>query len=1257
MWVALLALLATAMPTMAQEGDYDPFQAYLDSLAEVYWQHHDKPQPGRDGMRRATVNIPEGLTEIDLSDPKYATFTSRVKTVVVNQPIKFVNGSITAKSNFTGGGCLIKVTQGVSVVFDETCTVDASLATSDKCLAAVGIYDCGYNTTVYQLGDITAPDNGTGIAVYIECASGTLYYTPDPYKINGSIYNPNGGKVSPIGPDVPCRFTKEQLLANLSDIAADLSTATAIYNNANELYAQLNGRLPDSSYTNIMAAMASLKSTLDNFAAQKNNLTTQVNQASDAQCDQLTQLNSQIESLAAQVSAFVESIAVDIARLDEQVKAYAASDLQGKLTASGNTITAMGNTLNAYYNTVGAMVGGSSGYYFEKILNSTFISQKAAVNGVISDNNNTLNTLINSYNALLNKSISTVQAAINFYASYEALVVQIESVQATIAATQQEVDTLAASYEALDVNFPGDEEVSVRPAGLTKELQVGYKSNRGYVLSAGGLLYFEQTTGANFRLFDMDGNYLVAKAGRATVTPTENEAEATVWTGKSLGNGSYTIYSKDAGRYLAFVAGTNPNAPVTVSTSAYAWNIIEPGVDPFQAIIYMLGEEEERKDIDPMPEDTLVIHVPDSPGPHYDPIIFPEVIYPIVLTGLPNPNCYFPIPRPQSGNPGVDYHPIYIPKGGHVIIENINFEDLVGGNHVIYVDGVLEITVNVNIIIRNWEWFIHVGPTGHVIWHTGGDDARPVKNQGTFDMVDGKIDKLDNSGTVNQTGGTIVNIINRNIYYFIGGLAHHSLNYGTFYHRGGQAITARNYEGGTYEMSGGSIYNTVVNYTDTVFVNRGTFRFTGGIIRGYGGRLIYHGPNAYMRIDGGTFDFTNIRYYFIEAHSDFYIRGNYDYGATVPILLAPKVVVRILYKWIYKFNIVFIDGGPTPRYPLFYGEGFTLTTNHYQYIDWPLPNHRWRWYLNVTNNTIEVRDEAVYDEDDLLAYFDWLVTYKDGEAASTEANPQVLDLGGRNIYLTRIVNVPVGVHVLIQNGYFRPTSTWTYDKVFVVPQTTSLRLEYVTINYNSESYYLVGGRLVQRYLFDIAGNVWFGPGTVISGYYNKLYKATDTYIPGAAIYMQPTARVVLDGCMFYDICLRISNTLNLYAKSALKGSFYLYPPSTCRYNGFRFIGPWQGYVLTRDDVNRFQIMPTGNLDEDKPVATEVDDDGYGALTDDFLMGDVNCDGVVTITDAACIQEFIMGHTPPIFRLAAADLNGDGNISISDAVAVVEQVLH
>ncbi len=27
MWVALLALLATAMPAMAQEGDYDPFQA------------------------------------------------------------------------------------------------------------------------------------------------------------------------------------------------------------------------------------------------------------------------------------------------------------------------------------------------------------------------------------------------------------------------------------------------------------------------------------------------------------------------------------------------------------------------------------------------------------------------------------------------------------------------------------------------------------------------------------------------------------------------------------------------------------------------------------------------------------------------------------------------------------------------------------------------------------------------------------------------------------------------------------------------------------------------------------------------------------------------------------------------------------------------------------------------------------------------------------------------------------------------------
>jgi hypothetical protein len=35
----------------------------------------------------------------------------------------------------------------------------------------------------------------------------------------------------------------------------------------------------------------------------------------------------------------------------------------------------------------------------------------------------------------------------------------------------------------------------------------------------------------------------------------------------------------------------------------------------------------------------------------------------------------------------------------------------------------------------------------------------------------------------------------------------------------------------------------------------------------------------------------------------------------------------------------------------------------------------------------------------------------------------------------------------------------------------------------------------------------------------------------------------------------------------------------------------------------------------------------------------------------------MGQTPPIFRLAAADLNGDGNITISDAVALVESVLN
>ena len=251
-WMAsLLCLLALAfaLPVSAQEED--DLQAYLDQLAV---QQSSETQPLQ-GMRKARgVDIPVGLTEVDLS-----TFsaTQRKKSLVVSSSCKFVNGTLTASSSFSGGGCMVMIKNGATVVMDSSVKFDASNATSSNCLATVGIYDCGYNTTFYALGDIIAPNNGTGYAVYIECQSGTLYYYHS--KLTGSIYNPNNGTMINMEDPNPPGPTPAQLLEKLNDIGSDINTALAIWNNANDLYTQLADRLPASDYAKVVAKMNELK--------------------------------------------------------------------------------------------------------------------------------------------------------------------------------------------------------------------------------------------------------------------------------------------------------------------------------------------------------------------------------------------------------------------------------------------------------------------------------------------------------------------------------------------------------------------------------------------------------------------------------------------------------------------------------------------------------------------------------------------------------------------------------------------------------------------------------------------------------------------------------------------------------------------------------------------------------------------------------------------------------------------------------------
>lgn len=58
----------------------------------------------------------------------------------------------------------------------------------------------------------------------------------------------------------------------------------------------------------------------------------------------------------------------------------------------------------------------------------------------------------------------------------------------------------------------------------------------------------------------------------------------------------------------------------------------------------------------------------------------------------------------------------------------------------------------------------------------------------------------------------------------------------------------------------------------------------------------------------------------------------------------------------------------------------------------------------------------------------------------------------------------------------------------------------------------------------------------------------------------------------------------------------------------------------------------------------------------YQHGDVNGDDKVTVSDAAAIVNYILGHTPAGFIEGRADINGDERITISDAAAIVNQIL-
>lgn len=89
------------------------------------------------------------------------------------------------------------------------------------------------------------------------------------------------------------------------------------------------------------------------------------------------------------------------------------------------------------------------------------------------------------------------------------------------------------------------------------------------------------------------------------------------------------------------------------------------------------------------------------------------------------------------------------------------------------------------------------------------------------------------------------------------------------------------------------------------------------------------------------------------------------------------------------------------------------------------------------------------------------------------------------------------------------------------------------------------------------------------------------------------------------------------------------------------------YEIKIEDV----YMTTASYETLHPAEATSD-----LIMTDIVMGDVNNDGVINVTDAIGVVNYILKNVPSVFVEEAADVNNDGVINITDAIGIVNMIL-
>jgi hypothetical protein len=117
----------------------------------------------------------------------------------------------------------------------------------------------------------------------------------------------------------------------------------------------------------------------------------------------------------------------------------------------------------------------------------------------------------------------------------------------------------------------------------------------------------------------------------------------------------------------------------------------------------------------------------------------------------------------------------------------------------------------------------------------------------------------------------------------------------------------------------------------------------------------------------------------------------------------------------------------------------------------------------------------------------------------------------------------------------------------------------------------------------------------------------------------------------------------------------VYPVSIGRENYFKLSA-----TSTDDDSHEEVLSLPVGLEENKTTAQITTATAYAPdftpnnenRMKPFLLGDVNFDGVVNVTDAVIVINHYQARTTEELDFNVSDVNGDNNINVTDAVGII-----